>query len=121
MSLQLSISNSTPFLEGTAGTPLLNAPDDVVDVIGRCFEEDVRLVLLYVENLTSGFTDLKTGHAGTILQKLRNYHIRAAVVLNLSDPELPARFVEMASEENKGSHVRFFNDRDSAAAWLTAS
>ncbi len=46
----------------------------------RCLEGGVDCALLYAANLTRGFFDLSSEEAGAILQQLRNYGIRLAVV-----------------------------------------
>src|SRR4051794_17880802 len=74
------ITHHPNLIEGPPATRLLAAPEDVVDLIGACFEQRVRAVLLYADNLTPRFFDLSSGEAGTILQKLRNYRMRLAVV-----------------------------------------
>jgi hypothetical protein len=106
-------------LEGTLdGRPMLKA-DDITDVIGSCFENGTRLLLLYAENLTEHFFDLSSGETGVILQKLRNYHIKTAVVAPAGEVKQSHMFGEMMKEENKGSDFRTFDDRQSAEAWLT--
>jgi len=79
----------------------------------------VRSVLLYSENLTEYFFDLSSGEAGAILQKLRNYHIRLAVVVSPGSAEQSKRFREMVAEERQGDDFRIFDDREAAEAWLT--
>jgi hypothetical protein len=74
--------------------------------------------LLYAENLTEHFFDLSSGEAGAILQKFRNYYIRVAVVLPEDKSQLSSKFREMAAEENRSNDIRFFENRDSAEAWL---
>ena len=118
MNVRVAENDSQIFLEGTPGTRLIQAPDEVLDIIGSCFEHNTRSVMLYAENLTEQFFDLSSGEAGEILQKFRNYHIRVAVVLPKDESRLTGKFREMAAEENKADYIRFFEDRDSAEAWL---
>lgn len=68
------------FLEGAAGEPLMRDVADTVKLIEACFNHRVKSLLLYDENLTERFFDLSSREAGEILQKLRNYRIRLAVV-----------------------------------------
>ena len=116
--MQVIGQGSQTALEGPPGERLLNSPGDVVDIIGSCFEHEARAVLFYAENLTEHFFDLSSGEAGTILQKLRNYHIRLAVVMPQNGLHQSERFRELAAEENKGDDFRLFDDRASAEAWL---
>jgi Domain of unknown function (DUF4180) len=97
---------------------MLQAPDDVIDLIGLCFEHHTQAVLLHPENLTERFFDLSSGEAGVILQKLRNYHIKLAVVLPQHGVPQSTMFRQMALEENKGGDFRIFDDISSAEAWL---
>jgi hypothetical protein len=118
MDVNLVTKGEKSFLEGPSATPLLRSTDDVIDLIGSCFEHGTHSVLLYAENLTERFFDLSSGEAGAILQKFRNYHIKAAVVLPEGGVHQSDRFREMAAEESKGNDLRVFQDRDSAEAWL---
>src|SRR5215217_9347503 len=66
--------------EGHAGQPLLASAEHTTRLIEACWSLRARAVLLYPENLTSAFFDLSSGEAGAILQKLRDYRVRLAVV-----------------------------------------
>jgi hypothetical protein len=121
MNLQITTHDAATMLEGTPSAALLRSPDDIVELIAACFEHDARLVLLYAENLSDRFFDLSSGEAGTILQKLRNYQIRLAVVVDAERTPQSARFRELVSEERRGGDFRLFDDRDAAEAWLFRS
>ncbi len=53
----------------------------MLDFVGICVENDVYLLILYVDAFSEDFFNLKTGLAGMMLQKFINYHIRVAVIL----------------------------------------
>jgi hypothetical protein len=108
-------------VEGTPGERLLKTPEDVVEVIGACFEQGAQAALLYAENLTERFFDLSSGEAGTILQKLRNYRIRLAVVAPAGGVVQSSRFGEMLADEMRGNEFRLFEDKDAAEAWLAGA
>ncbi len=117
MELSLREAQGQRFVEGPHGQPLMERVDDVAMVIEACYGEDIDRVLLYAENLPEHFFDLSSGEAGAILQKLRTYHIRLAVV----DPGATPRssmFREMAGEEHYGDDFRLFDERAAAQAWL---
>ena len=97
---------------------MLQSPDDITDIVGICFEHQTRAILLYAENLTGRFFDLSSGDAGAILQKLRNYDMRMAVVLPPEGVPQSSKFREMAFEESKSGDFRLFDDSDSAEVWL---
>ena len=107
------------FGEGPAGQPLMQRVGDVTRVIEVCFAERIHAVLLYAENLTERFFDLSSGEAGEILQKLRNYNIRLALV---APPtlQLSQRFRELLLDEQRGPYFRLFETRAMAEAWLAS-
>lgn len=118
MGLQLITENNISALEGEPGVKLLQKPEDAADLIGAGFENGTRSLLLYAENLTEQFFDLSSGEAGVILQKLRNYHIKTAIVAPTDRVKRSTMFGEMEKEESKSGDFRIFEDRDSAVAWL---
>jgi hypothetical protein len=119
MGLQVMVSGDQRVLEGVPGVRLLESAEDVVEVIGACFEHGVGSVLLYAENLTERFFDLSSGEAGVVLQKLRNYRIRVAVVVSSQGGIRQSdRFREMMVEESRGNDFRVFEDRVAAVEWL---
>jgi hypothetical protein len=91
--------------------------DDVAMVIEACYGNDVDRVLLYAENLPEHFFDLSSGEAGAVLQKLRNYHIRLAVVRSPT-LRLSRRCGELMAEEQRGPYFRLFDTRPDAETWL---
>ncbi|MEO8287948.1 MAG: DUF4180 domain-containing protein [Chloroflexota bacterium] len=119
LDLQIVTRGDHKVIEGRPGTQLLRSPDDIVDVIGTYFEHRSNSLLLYAENLTDRFFDLSSGDAGAILQKLRNYHIRIAIVASPDAVKQSTMFGEMVLEESKGGDFRIFDDSDSAEMWLT--
>ncbi len=106
------------FIEGPRGRELMRTSNDVDLIIETCFSAHITIALLYAPNLPKNFFDLSSGEAGTILQKLRNYRIRLAVVWTAEDAELNTRFHEMAREEKRGNHFQLFESREDARAWL---
>src|SRR5690242_8036370 len=117
MELQVAIRGDRIILEGPPGKPLLNAEDDVVLLVEACFNYRARLALLYAENLTEPFFDLSSGDAGTILQKLRSYHIRLALVAAPGQVRQSDYFRAMVAEERGGRDFRIFEDRAAAERW----
>jgi hypothetical protein len=90
----------------------------VVELIGICFEQQARSVLLYPENLPAQFFDLSSGEAGEILQKLRNYRIRLAVVEAPGGDPRSTAFQALMREETRDNYFHLYADRDAALAWL---
>lgn len=118
MELLVVEEGGASMLEGQPGQAFMNSAANTGQIIEACLSEGVYEVLLYAENLTHGFFDLRTGEAGEILQKLRNYRVRLAVVRGPGSPPLSQRFGELMIEENREPHFRLFETRDVARAWL---
>jgi hypothetical protein len=105
-------------VEGQPDAPLMSNADDVVHVLKACFSAGTRAALLYAENLPEAFFDLSSGQAGAILQKLRTYGVRLAVVSPPGRVRASTRFGEMVAEESRGRHFGLFESRDAAREWL---
>ena len=93
-------------------------PGDVDLVVEACLSSAAGLALLYAQNLSDGFFDLSSGEAGAILQKLRNYGIRCAVVCAPDSVHFSSRFGEVAMEENRGDRFHLCESRNAALEWL---
>lgn len=120
--LVLAAFASVPFLEGLAGQQIMVTDADTARVVEACFSARARRLLLHSTNLTPRFFDLSSREAGEVLQKLRNYRIRVAV-LCARDVQASRRFAEFAAGENRGEDVRFFEEttREAAIQWLCNS
>ncbi|HEV8145855.1 MAG TPA: DUF4180 domain-containing protein [Bryobacteraceae bacterium] len=116
--MMLQVSPEGGFVEGAPDQSLMLRPEDASLVIEACFSVAVRAAVLYPANLTPEFFDLSSGEAGAILQKLRNYRIRVAVVCPPGTVSFSTRFGEMAEEETRGKHFGFVDSRDAAREWL---
>jgi len=106
--------------EGPPGQPLMRQVSAVISILEVCFEHRARALILYPENLTERFFDLSSGEAGEVLQKLRNFNIRLAVI---GSPELrlSSRFGELLADEQRGPYFRLLDTRAAAQEWLAAS
>ena len=117
MELSLREANECSYLEGSPDQVLMRSADDSTELVGACFEQGVRKLLLYSENLTGKFFDLSSGEAGEVLQKLRNYNIQLAVV-RAPDQHLSQYFKELLIDEHQGPHFRLVEQRAEAEEWL---
>lgn len=97
---------------------LMSSVKDADRVLEACFSSGADCALLHAANLTAGFFDLSSGEAGEILQKLRNYRIRLAVVCPPGSAAMSSRFGEMVAEERRGEYFGLFETRDVALEWL---
>ncbi|NLF28069.1 MAG: DUF4180 domain-containing protein [Clostridiales bacterium] len=93
------------------------AEADALTVVQFCAEHDTNLVLIPGECLSSEFLRLSTAVAGLVLQKLSNYRVRAAAVLDTAS--VRGKFREFMLETNRGSAFRIFDGEEQAAEWLT--
>jgi hypothetical protein len=114
--LELIDENGVRAVEGKDGQPLMRRPQDATLVLEGCFSAGVRQALLYPENLTAGFFDLSSGEAGVILDKLRRYQVRLAIVCAPGSVEFSSRFREILSDD-----LRLFDTRETALAWLAGT
>ncbi|MGB4140473.1 MAG: DUF4180 domain-containing protein [Limnochordia bacterium] len=119
MNHKLVETNSKKYLHFTSTSPLFQSEQAALDIITLCFEHDTTLVLVEGQTLSNDFVTLRTGIAGTALQKFGNYFIKAAVALT-DKQEFPVRFQELISELNKGNTFRIFNNTNEALNWLLA-
>lgn len=106
------------FVEGPPGLKFMRSIEDAGLVVEACFSSGADSALLYASNLTERFFDLSSGEAGAILQKLRNYRIRVAVVCRPENARFSSRFSEMMAEESRVDHFRVFESSRSAREWL---
>lgn len=106
-------------VEGAPDQPFMSQVDDANRVLEVCFSNTVTCALLYAKNLTEGFFDLSSGEAGAVLQKLRNYGVRLAVVCSGGSHQFSSRFGEMVAEERLRQHFGVFETREAAREWLS--
>jgi len=99
--------------EATPGEPLVRKPDDAARIVEGCWASKSRTALLYPENLTPRFFDLSSAEAGIILDKLRRWRIRMAVVCPPGRVEFSSRFHEILWDD-----FQVFDARDAAVRWL---
>ena len=118
MKLTLITGNDMTFVEGIPGEVSLANAGDVDRLIEACFSEGASAALLYAANLPLAFFDISSGEAGIVLQKLRTYHIRLAVVCPPGSVTFSSRFREMVDDEMPKGHFGLFETRQAAVDWL---
>ncbi|WP_054940958.1 DUF4180 domain-containing protein [Paenibacillus ihuae] len=95
----------------------LSTEQDILDLVGVCMEHNIYKVLLHEEVLSEDFYNLRTGLAGSALQKFINYRITAAAIINRDQAD-KGRFKELLAESNQGNAFRMFTNEADAEAWL---
>lgn len=108
-------------VEGPSGEPFMARAEDATRVVEACLSTGVDAALLHAPNLTPAFFDLSSGEAGAVLQKLRNYRVRLAVVCPPGTVPFSSRFGEVVAEERRGRFFGVFDTRAEALAWLAAT
>lgn len=106
--------NNVPFYESRE---LICDISDFLSLLGNAGYHGNGKLLIQSHHLTDDFFNLKSGLAGEFLQKMSNYSIKAAIVLDQSHLEHP-RFREMVSESNRQGLIVYFKDQNLAEAWL---
>ena len=113
--------NGVSFVEGPAEGELLLKISDWSRVVEACSAAQTRLALLHAANMTPQFFDLSSGEAGEIMQKLRSYRVRVALVCPAATTPFSTRFPELVAEENRLPYFRFFESAEAARDWLVSA
>jgi hypothetical protein len=113
MAIAVREESGVQIVEGAPGAPLMRRPQDATLVLEACFSVPTSVALLYPENLTPRFFDLSSGEAGDVLDKLRRYQIRLAIVCPPGAVQVSSRFAEILSDD-----MRVFAAPDAARQWL---
>ncbi|MDM1557218.1 MULTISPECIES: DUF4180 domain-containing protein [Chryseobacterium] len=92
--------------EVTSDQMIIQSVEDGLDLMGNIYYQGFDKVILYEENITPSFFDLKTKIAGEILQKFSNYRIGLAIVGDFSKYESKS-MRDFILESNKTKHVNF--------------
>jgi len=108
------------FVEGPSDGEFLRKIGDWSRIVEACSAAQTRFVLLHATNMTPRFFDLSSGEAGEILQKLRSYRVRVALVCPASTTPFSTHFHELVAEENQLPYFRFFESAEAARDWLVA-
>jgi PadR family transcriptional regulator AphA len=109
-------SVSGKYIETIQGEFIIEKEEDALDLLSLCGEHEISCLLIHYENLSAGFFDLRTGLAGSVLQKFVLYRLKTAAII---PPEkIEGRFGEMVREANRGNQFRVFNTSAEAVAWL---
>lgn len=119
MELTTVEENGVMWVEGQPEVAFMTQDRDVRLLLEACFSAGSRAALLYADNLPTEFFDLSSGVAGEVLQKLRNYRVRLAVVARPGSVHFSSRFGELLEEERRGTDFGVFETRESARAWLS--
>ena len=113
--------NGIRVVEGRPGQQLMLRSQDINVVLGVCLSAGISVALLYPENLTDRFFDVSSAQAGEVLQKLRNYGVRLAVVCAPDTVQFSSRFAELLAAERRDRFFDIFGIRAAAREWLASA
>ncbi len=107
-------------LRNPDGKPL-SAESGINDLIGHALGEAVDWVVLPVARLPEGFLTLRSGIAGTAIQKFVNYRVRIAIIGGI-DAELAGSnaLQSFILEANRGTTCWFLDTMEEFEARLEA-
>jgi hypothetical protein len=112
MTDQLIERRGVPVLVCDADGPPVAGPQDALDVIGSAFSR-ADVVVLPAARLDARFFQLRSGLAGEVMQKFVNYHVRLAIVGDISAHVAEsAALRDLVTESNRGRHIWFVADLD---------
>lgn len=95
----------------------VTSESDILDIIGICISNGIKLIVLREEVFTESFINLKLGLAGIALQKFMNYHIKVSAIIE-DKSKIQGRFKELISELNKANDFRVFDNSIDAENWI---
>ena len=116
MNYQIISNHGQVYVKCISADIPLRREQDALDLITLCGENDTQLLMLHGAALSEDFFNLRTRIAGGIMQKLTNYNVKAALILDEMVHE--GRFKELAAESNKGQHFRIFDNSAEGENWL---
>lgn len=112
-------SGGPPVAELKPGGRLLGSEQDLLDLLVEPGAGEVRHFIFHEGSLSPDFFRLSTGLAGAMLQKVSNYHLRAAIVGDFS--RYPnASLQAFIRESNRGNQVFFVASVEEALRRLRA-
>ncbi|MFW6120130.1 MAG: DUF4180 domain-containing protein [Petrotogales bacterium] len=92
---------------------LIKSAQDALDLFSDAVYEGCNNFIVYKENLSEDFFDLKTGLAGEILQKFSNYRMRLAIIGDFS--KYKSKSLEaFIIESNRGNQTFFVSSVEEA-------
>lgn len=94
---------------------ILKDVQSILDLIGKIYPN--KKIIISQNNLVPEFFDLSSGLAGEILQKISNYNLTVAFIVDLNSIK-SEKFKEMVNEANFRSDFRFFDSKIEAEKWL---
>ncbi len=90
--------------------PMLKDENDVSLFIAPAFEHEAGMIALPVNRLDAAFFQLRSGIAGAVLQKFVNYHLRVALLGDISPWLAQSNALQdFVREANRGEQIWFLS------------
>lgn len=110
MNYRVIEKNEQRYIECASQETPIRTEQQALDLIAACFENDTNRVMLHAPALAEDFFNLRTGLAGSVLQKFGNYQIKVALVLP-DQQKVKGRFREFITEANRGNSFKVFGNK----------
>ena len=119
MKIEAHNLNNTKIAEVISDETIISTAEDGLDLLGNLYYQGFDGIVLYENNVTPDFFDLKNGIAGEILQKFSTYRVRLAIVGDFSKYSSKS-LTDFIYESNRGKHINFVNSTTEALKILSA-
>src|SRR5688572_5240712 len=120
MKIETHLLQNTKVAEVISDEIIIQTTGDGLDLLGNLYYQDFDKIIIYQNNITPAFFDLKNGMAGEILQKFSNYRVRLAIVGDFSQYTSKS-FHDFIFESNKTGHVNFASSVEEALEKLSST
>ena len=97
---------------------IIHEVQDGVDLVGNLYFEGIHKVILFENQITPDFFELRSGIAGEILQKFSTYNIKLAIVGDF-DKYQSKSLNDFIFESNKRKHILFVSTFEEAIELLS--
>jgi hypothetical protein len=100
---------------------VISTSEDTSDLIGNAWMDHADVIAVPVARLDPAFFDLSSLFAGDVTQKIVNYHLRLAIIGDVSAYALAgSAFEAFVAESNRGDHIWFLENEAALAGKLDA-
>jgi Domain of unknown function (DUF4180) len=106
MKIETHTTNNTNIAEIISKEIIINDAADGLDLLGNLYYQGFDKIIIYKQNITADFFDLKNGIAGEILQKFSNYRVSLAIIGDFN-AFVSKSVKDFIYESNKGKHINF--------------
>lgn len=105
--------NEIKIAEIVSDEMIIQSAQDGLDLLGNVYYQGFDKVIIYENNITPEFFDLKTKMAGDILQKFSNYRMGLAIVGDFEKYQSKS-IRDFIFESNKTKHINFTETLENA-------